>query len=59
VEGVAATDCAVVATVQNVKFPIRYLNDQTLVFHHNPDTDSWSCISSLNEKQAPKRCITN
>ena len=59
VDGVTATDCAVVATVQNVKFPTRYLNDQTLVFYHVPDNDSWSCISSLNKKQAPKQCIAN
>lgn len=59
VDGISATDCAVVATVQNVKFPIRYLNGQTLVFHHNPDSDSWNCISSLNKKQAPKRCMAN
>ncbi|WP_440453848.1 DUF2628 domain-containing protein [Psychrobacter sp. ASPA161_9] len=59
VEGVSATDCAVVATVENAKFPIRYLNGQTLVFHHNPDSDSWNCISSLNKKQAPKRCMAN
>lgn len=57
VDGVPATDCAVIATVQNVKFPTRYLNDQTLVFYHVPEDDSWSCISSLNKKQAPKQCI--
>ncbi len=59
IEGVPITDCAVVATVQNVKFPTRYLNDQTLVFYHNPDNDSWSCISSLNKKQSPKNCVAN
>ncbi len=53
--GVAKTDCAVIATIQNVKFPIRYLNDQTLVFYHLGN-DNWSCTSSLNEKLAPESC---
>jgi hypothetical protein len=57
VEGVPVTDCAVIATVAGVKFPTRYLNGQTLVFYHHPESDSWRCISSLNKKQAPKRCI--
>ncbi|WP_201596121.1 DUF2628 domain-containing protein [Psychrobacter vallis] len=53
--GVAETDCAVIATIQNVKFPIRYLNDQTLVFYHLGN-NNWSCTSSLNEKLAPESC---
>ena len=57
--GVAQTDCAVIATIQNVKFPIRYLNDQTLVFYHLPNSDDWDCISSLNKKQAPDNCNAN
>ena len=59
VEGLPATDCAVIATVEHVKFPIRYLNGQTMVFYHDPTTDKWQCVSSLNKKQAPKRCISN
>ena len=54
--GVAETDCAVIATIRNVKFPIRYLNDQTLVFYHLPEGDSWDCMSSLNKKLAPESC---
>ena len=54
--GIAETDCAVIATIQNVQFPIRYLNDQTLVFYHLPNTDNWDCISSLNKRQAPDNC---
>lgn len=57
VPGVPTTDCAVIATVQNVKFPTRYLNDQTLVFYHDPKSDNWTCMSSLNKKQTPKNCI--
>ncbi|AAZ19578.1 hypothetical protein Psyc_1730 [Psychrobacter arcticus 273-4] len=57
--GVAETDCAVIATIQNVKFPIRYLNAQTLVFYHLPNSDDWNCISSLNKKQAPENCSPN
>lgn len=54
--GVAKTDCAVIATVQNMTFPIRYLNDQTLIFYHLPDSDDWRCMSSLSQKQAPDSC---
>ena len=57
--GVPATDCAVIATIQNVKFPIRYLNNQTLVFYHVPDSDNWNCMTSLNKRQAPKGCNEN
>ncbi|MGO2340002.1 MAG: DUF2628 domain-containing protein [Psychrobacter sp.] len=55
--GVAETDCAVIATIHNIKFPIRYLNDQTLVFYHVPDSDNWSCMTSLNKQQAPPGCL--
>jgi len=48
-----------VATIQNVTFPIRYLNEQTLVFYHIPDSDNWDCTSSLNKKQAPKNCMAD
>lgn len=54
--GVAKTDCAVIATIHDVNFPIRYLNDQTLVFYHVPDSDNWNCTSSLNKRQAPQGC---
>ena len=56
--GVTKTDCAVIATIQNVPFPVRYLNDQTLVFYHLPNSDSWACTSSLNKKQATKSCLS-
>ncbi len=55
--GVPETDCTVTGTIQDVRFPIRYLNEQTLVFYHVPDSDHWRCTSSLNEKQAPAYCI--
>lgn len=59
VAGVKDTDCAVVATVRDVQFPIRYLNGKTMVFYHQPSTGNWRCISSLNKKQTPKRCLAN
>ena len=59
VAGVKDTDCAVVATVRDVQFPIRYLNGKTMVFYHQPSTGRWRCISSLNKKQTPKRCLAN
>lgn len=55
--GVPETDCTVTGTIQDVRFPIRYLNEQTLVFYHVPYSDHWRCTSSLNEKQAPAYCI--
>ena len=54
--GVTNTDCAVIATIQNVKFPLRYLNEQTLVFYHLLNSDNWNCMTSLNKRQAPKSC---
>ncbi len=54
--GVPATDCAVIATIENVRFPLRYLNEQTLVFYHTPDSDNWRCTTSLNEELAPINC---
>ena len=56
--GTIKTDCAITATIQNVKFPIRYLNDQTVVFYHIPDSDNWDCMSSLNKNQVPVGCST-
>jgi len=56
--GLTKTDCAVTATIQNIEFPIRYLNDQTLVFYHIPNSDNWECMSSLNKSQAPIGCST-
>lgn len=55
--GAPNTDCAIVATIQKVKFPVRYLNDQTLVFYHEPNTDNWHCMTSLNENLAPPNCM--
>lgn len=57
--GVPQTDCAVMGTIHNVKFPLRYLNEQTVVFYHVKDSDSWQCTSSLNEKLAPPNCSAN
>lgn len=50
------TDCVVIATVQGVSYPNRYLNQQTLVMYRQP-SGNWGCMSSLNKKQAPKGCI--
>jgi hypothetical protein len=50
------TDCVVIATVQGVPYPNRYLNNQTLVMYRQP-TGNWGCMSSLNKKQAPKGCV--
>ena len=44
--GVPETDCTVTGTIQDVRFPIRYLNEQTLVFYHVPDSDPWRCTGS-------------
>ena len=55
--GAPETDCTVLATIQNVKFPNRYLNDQTVLFYHQVDDNSWRCTSSLNKKQVPTYCV--
>ncbi len=59
VEGMDSSDCAIIGTIQNVRFPIRYLNNQTFMFYHNIDDDSWNCTSSLNYKQAPAYCAND
>lgn len=56
--GAPKTDCAVLATIQKVKFPIRYLNDQTLMFYHNVDDNSWRCTSSLNKNKRLHTVLT-
>lgn len=59
IPGAPESDCAVVGTIQNVTFPLRYLNEQTVVFYHVVNSDNWQCTSSLNEKQAPPNCATD
>ena len=59
VEGQPLADCAIIGTIQQVRFPIRHLNNQTFMFYHHTDTDSWRCTSSLNEKQAPPYCTND
>lgn len=59
VEGMTSSDCALIGTIQNVKFPIRSLNEQTFMFYHDIEDDNWHCTSSLNEKQAPAYCVNN
>lgn len=56
----AKTDCAVVATVSGARYPVRYLNGRNLTLYRTVDTDGkslWRCQTSLNKKQAPKRCV--
>ena len=59
VDGIVASDCAIIATIQNIKFPIRYLDQQKFIFYHNMDDNSWYCTTSLNDKQAPAYCADN
>lgn len=61
VEGVQ-TDCAVVLTIKKARFPIRYLNGQTLVLYRLPSQANnadgiWRCQSSLNQTSIPKNCV--
>lgn len=54
------TDCAVIATINKARYPVRYLNGQTLVMYRsytNKGKIIWRCQSSLNKKQTPKRCV--
>lgn len=50
------TDCAVIAALIDVPFPNRNLNGKTMIFYHTPD-NHWRCISSLNHKQKPPKCL--
>lgn len=50
------TDCAVVLTVNKARYPVRYLNGQTLVLYRMA-TGDWRCQTSLNKTRTPKRCI--
>ena len=62
--GVTQSPCMVVATVQNVPFPNRYLNGQTMIMYRLNESETampaqWGCITSLNKKQTPKGCTDN
>ncbi|MGL5252529.1 MAG: DUF2628 domain-containing protein [Moraxella sp.] len=55
-----SSHCMVQATVQDVPFPNRWLNGQTLVMYRSSDQKSlqnWGCMTSLNRKQIPKQCM--
>ncbi len=56
---IATSDCAIVATIQNVQFPIRYLDKQKFIFYHNKTDGNWRCTTSLSGKQAPVYCADN
>lgn len=56
---VFASNCAVIATIQNVQFPIHYLNGETLAFYLDSKDNNWRCTSSLSEKQVPQYCLTD
>lgn len=58
-DNIAASDCAVIATIENVSFPIRYLDKQKFIFYHNVNDNSWRCTTSLSGKQAPAYCADN
>ncbi len=54
------TDCAVVARITGVYYPIRYLNGRTLTIYQDKSSDGtvlWRCQSSLSKKQSPKHCL--
>ncbi len=58
-DDIAASDCAVIASIKNVQFPIRYLDKQKFIFYHNVTDDTWRCTTSLSGKQAPIYCADN
>lgn len=54
------TDCAIVATITGVPFPVRYLNGRTLTVYRTIAADNtvlWRCQASLSKKQTPKSCL--
>lgn len=50
------TDCAVVATVTSIGYPVRYLHQQSLVFYHVQGEQKWRCQSSLNQNHKIRAC---
>lgn len=59
VDGVK-TDCAVVTTIKQAYYPVRYLNGRNLVMYRSLNEKGhvvWRCQSSLNKKRTPKRCV--
>ena len=59
VDGITVSDCAIITTIENVQFPIRYLDQQKFIFYHDKADNSWRCMTSLNDKQAPAYCADN
>lgn len=54
------TPCLIEATVNDIAFPNRWLNGQTLIMYRtsfDKTNDRWTCITSLNKKQSPKQCM--
>lgn len=62
-DGVPKTSqCMIQATVTGIGYPNRWLNGQTLVMYRVSDDKtktSWGCITSLNKKQTPKKCLVS
>lgn len=59
--GKKQSSCVLIATIGNVTFPNRNLNDQTFIMYRptsEPDAQ-WQCMTSLNEKQKPNLCHNN
>lgn len=60
-EKIATTSpCIIQATVENIEFPNRWLNGQTLIMYRissEKQDGRWACITSVNKKQTPKQCM--
>lgn len=58
-EGVDS-DCVILLTIEKARYPVRYLNGQTMFLYRLKGTDEagvWRCQSSLGKSATPKQCV--
>lgn len=57
-EGIPASTCMVVATVQNVPFPNRYLNGQTMIMYRIADTDTNNINDAIGDTVNSEKVVS-
>lgn len=58
--GNKSSSCVLIATIKDIPFPNRNLNDQVYILYRPSDKSQsrWQCVTSLSEKQKPSICST-